>query len=121
MLYGVTFGLAVAVAQRHKLLDDTPSSSLLWPRPLSALAAAAALAGVAGYAVFALYCGKAGLKFRCHDLRHKFAIDYLTAGGDIYELSRILGHSSVKTTEIYLAYAGTIPGTEATVRNRKAR
>ena len=57
MLYGVTFGLAVAVAQRHKLLDDTPSSSLLWPRPLSALAAAAALAGVAGYAVFALYCG----------------------------------------------------------------
>ena len=57
MLYGVAFGLAVAVAQRHKLLDDTPSSSLLWPRPLSALAAAASVLGLAGYAVFALYCG----------------------------------------------------------------
>jgi len=44
--------------------------------------------------------------FRYHDLRQKFAIDYLKAGGDIYRLSRILGHSSVKTTEIYLGYVG---------------
>ncbi|MCE2510140.1 MAG: site-specific integrase [Alphaproteobacteria bacterium] len=42
-------------------------------------------------------------RFRCHDLRHKFAVEYLKSGGDIYALARILGHSSVKTTEIYLA------------------
>ena len=53
---------------------------------------------------FAALAGKAEVDFRCHDLRHKFAIEYLRAGGDIYKLSRILGHTSVKTTEIYLGY-----------------
>lgn len=43
-------------------------------------------------------------RFRVHDLRHRFAIRWLKAGGDIYRLSRHLGHSSVKTTEIYLEY-----------------
>ncbi len=46
---------------------------------------------------------RAGVRFRCHDLRHKFAIDYLKNGGDIYKLKQILGHSSVKATEMYLA------------------
>lgn len=53
---------------------------------------------------FAAYARKAKTRFRCLDLRHKFAIDFLRAGGDIYRLSRILGHSSVKTTEMYLGY-----------------
>lgn len=43
-------------------------------------------------------------RFRFHDLRHRFAVDYLKAGGSIYSLQGILGHSSIKTTEIYLAY-----------------
>lgn len=48
--------------------------------------------------------------FRPHDLRHRFAIDYLTDHpGQIYELQRILGHSSVKTTEKYLAYLSQNP------------
>jgi integrase len=47
---------------------------------------------------------KAFRPFRVHDLRHGFAIRWLKAGGDIYALSRHLGHSSVKTTEGYLAY-----------------
>lgn len=34
-----------------------------------------------------------------HDLRHTFASHYLAAGGDIFKLSRILGHSSVAVTE----------------------
>src|SRR5215472_220088 len=42
--------------------------------------------------------------FRFHDLRHWFAIDYLRRGGSIYTLQQILGHASIKTTEIYLAY-----------------
>lgn len=53
---------------------------------------------------FAALAVLAGVAFRCHDLRHKFAIEYLRAKGDIYKLSRILGHASVKTTEIYLGY-----------------
>lgn len=44
-----------------------------------------------------------GFAFRFHDLRHKFAVDYLRLGGNIYDLQLILGHSSVKTTELYLA------------------
>jgi integrase len=34
-----------------------------------------------------------------HDLRHTFASRYLANGGDIFKLSRILGHSSVAVTE----------------------
>lgn len=49
-------------------------------------------------------------RFRVHDLRHRFAVLWLRAGGDIYALSRHLGHSSVKTTEIYLGY---VPGGRA--------
>lgn len=43
-------------------------------------------------------------RFRVHDLRHGFAIRWLQSGGDIYTLSRHLGHTSVKTTEIYLGF-----------------
>lgn len=32
------------------------------------------------------------------------SIDYLKRGGSIYTLQQILGHSSIKTTEIYLAF-----------------
>lgn len=41
-------------------------------------------------------------RFRVHDLRHGFAIRALANGMGIYEVSRHLGHTSVKTTEIYL-------------------
>jgi integrase/recombinase XerD len=37
-----------------------------------------------------------------HTLRHTFAINYLRAGGNLFYLSKILGHTSVKTTERYL-------------------
>lgn len=46
--------------------------------------------------------GRPFRRFRAHDLRHRFAVRWLKAGGDIYRLSRHLGHTSVKTTEIYL-------------------
>lgn len=42
--------------------------------------------------------------FTFHHLRHRFAVDYLKAGGSIYDLQIHLGHTSVKTTEIYLAF-----------------
>jgi integrase/recombinase XerD len=43
-------------------------------------------------------------RFRFHDLRHLFAVEALREGMDIYTLSRHLGHTSVKTTEIYLEF-----------------
>ena len=40
--------------------------------------------------------------FRFHDLRHWHAVHWLKAGRSIYELQHRLGHTSVKTTEVYL-------------------
>jgi integrase/recombinase XerD len=37
-----------------------------------------------------------------HSFRHYFAINFLRRGGDLYRLSRILGHTSIATTQIYL-------------------
>ena len=47
------------------------------------------------------YCIKVGLKdnITCHQIRNNFAKRFLLSGGDIYILSRILGHSSVTVTE----------------------
>jgi len=42
--------------------------------------------------------------FSLHHLRHRFAVRYLKEGGSIYDLQIILGHDSVKTTEIYLDF-----------------
>lgn len=43
--------------------------------------------------------------FRFHDLRHTFAVSYLVAGGDIYSLSKVLGHSNIKITcDLYLHF-----------------
>jgi integrase len=46
---------------------------------------------------------------RFHDLRHTYAIRWLQAGGSIYALARRLGHSSVRTTEIYSAWLARAP------------
>jgi integrase/recombinase XerD len=48
--------------------------------------------------------GRPFRRFRVHDLRHGFAVRWLKAGGNIYDLSRHLGHTSVKTTEVYLGF-----------------
>jgi integrase/recombinase XerD len=42
--------------------------------------------------------------FRFHDLRHWHAVQWLKDGRSIYDLQRRLGHTSVKTTEIYCEY-----------------
>jgi len=45
-----------------------------------------------------------GITWKTHDLRHKFAVDYLKAGGSVYRLQQILGHGSIAVTEMYLAH-----------------
>lgn len=47
---------------------------------------------------------KGFVRFRFHDLRHLFAVQYLRKGGSIYTLQGILGHTSIQTTEMYLAH-----------------
>lgn len=57
-----------------------------------------------------------GVRLSPHTLRHTFAVSFLRNGGDIYMLSRILGHSSVKTTEVYLKSLGVEALQEAQAR-----
>jgi integrase/recombinase XerD len=71
-------------------------------------------------------------RFTFHDLRHYHAVQWLKSGRSIYVLKDRLGHTSVKTTEMYLAYLtaeeknrvmfgrmveGTKSGTNAAVQN----
>ncbi len=42
-----------------------------------------------------------GVKVTPHQLRHSFATDLLNSGGRITDVSKLLGHSSLSTTEIY--------------------
>ncbi len=45
---------------------------------------------------------RAGLTdFRYHDLRHTFASWFVQEGGDLYRLSRILGHATLQMTARY--------------------
>jgi site-specific recombinase XerD len=46
-----------------------------------------------------------------HVFRHTYAVQYLLNGGDLYKLSRTMGHSSVKITERYVS----------SMRSRQAR
>ena len=46
--------------------------------------------------------GITGVRVSAHTFRHTFACTYLEQGGEIYKLSRLLGHSGVEVTEEYL-------------------
>jgi integrase len=51
---------------------------------------------------FREYLNRAGLKgFKLHSLRHTFACQLVVSGIDIYAISRLLGHTDLKTTMIY--------------------
>ena len=51
------------------------------------------------------YSRAAGARIRPYDLRHTFALRYLKAGGDVFSLQRIMGHSDLKMTSHYIALA----------------
>jgi len=46
--------------------------------------------------------GITGVRFSPHTLRHTFAVAYLRNGGNLFYLSKILGHASVTITQKYL-------------------
>jgi integrase/recombinase XerD len=52
-----------------------------------------------------------------HKLRHTFSARFMRSGGDIYTLSRLLGHASVTVTEHYLTTLGVDIGR---ARSRRA-
>ena len=43
-----------------------------------------------------------GVRISPHTIRHSFATRFLSNGGDIFRLSRLMGHTQVSVTEIYL-------------------
>ncbi len=50
----------------------------------------------------ALLCTKLGLRnLTFHQFRHTFATGYLKRGGDVMKLKRIMGHTTINTTQVY--------------------
>lgn len=49
-----------------------------------------------------LAVGVSGAHVHPHNLRHTFACNYIKRNGNIFTLSRLLGHASVSTTQTYL-------------------
>ncbi len=47
-------------------------------------------------------CGLEGVRVSPHTFRHTFAKMYLEHGGEVFKLSREMGHSTVQVTETYL-------------------
>jgi len=55
--------------------------------------------------VLRVVCQRAGVPhISPHDLRHSFGHRFILRGGDIYVLSKLLGHASVAVTEKHYAY-----------------
>jgi site-specific recombinase XerD len=50
----------------------------------------------------AKYCQKAGIWITCHQLRHTFACRMIAAGVPVTSVQKILGHGSLKTTQLYI-------------------
>jgi integrase len=55
------------------------------------------------YRDFRLFLKQAGIEntFRFHDLRHTFASHFMMNGGNIYDLQKILGRTSLEMTQRY--------------------
>jgi integrase/recombinase XerD len=51
--------------------------------------------------------GLTDIKLSAHVFRHTFAKMYLDSGGEIFKLSREMGHSSIQVTKIYLEDFGS--------------
>ena len=48
------------------------------------------------------YCRQAGVSVSCHQLRHTFGRHMVEGGMRVTSIQRLLGHSRIRTTQIYL-------------------
>jgi site-specific recombinase XerD len=48
------------------------------------------------------YCRQAGVSVSCHQLRHTFGRHLVEAGMRVTSIQRLMGHSRIRTTQIYL-------------------
>ena len=55
------------------------------------------------YKLFWRLRDESGIQFTAHCFRHTYATRLLEKGFSIYEVKELLGHSSIKTTAIYLS------------------
>ena len=53
----------------------------------------------------AKYCRQAGIWVTCHQLRHTFACQMIAAGVPVTSVQKMLGHASVRTTQLYVQVA----------------
>jgi integrase/recombinase XerD len=49
------------------------------------------------------YCRNCGVECSAHCIRRWFAVSFMKQGGSIYTLSKLLHHSDIQTTQLYLA------------------
>jgi site-specific recombinase XerC len=56
-----------------------------------------------------ILCQRAGISVHAHPhlFRHQLDATYIRQGGDIYRLSRLLGHTAITTTQLYLRSMGS--------------
>lgn len=86
--------IPLSTAALHFLPDRTSSDDLIFNLPKS-------MASVELYIkIWSEFC-EIDKHVTFHTARHTFAVGILTCGGDIYALSRLLGHKRVTTTQIY--------------------
>jgi integrase/recombinase XerD len=60
--------------------------------------------------------GITGVRFSPHTLRHTFAASWIRRGGDLFLLSKVLGHTNISTTQKYLQSLGIEAMKEAHAR-----
>jgi integrase/recombinase XerD len=54
----------------------------------------------------AKYCHKANIWVTCHQLRHTFACRMIAAEVPVTSVQKMLGHTSIRTTQLYVNVAG---------------
>lgn len=55
----------------------------------------------------AKYCHQANTWVTCHQLRHTFACRMIAAGVPVTSVQKMLGHASLRTTQLYVQIADT--------------